>query len=110
MQAELRNAPGRRPLANAREDARVRIGVISDTHLPRGSRRIPDGCLERLRESDLIVHAGDISEPEVLGELEGLGRPVYAVRGNVDVPALRQRLPGQLELDVSGARLAVVHD
>ena len=86
------------------------VGLVSDTHLPKGPRRIPEGCLKRLRDSDLIVHAGDISEPEVLAELEALGPPVHAVHGNVDVPALRERLPEQLELELGGARLAVVHD
>ena len=38
------------------------IAVISDTHLPRGRRRIPDACLERMRDADLILHAGDFSD------------------------------------------------
>jgi putative phosphoesterase len=115
MQPGIGSAGRRSPwqpgaLASAREDDRVRIAVISDTHLPRGARRIPDGCLRRLRRSDLIVHAGDISEPQVLGGLEALGPPVHAVRGNVDVPALQERLPEEIELDLDGPRLAVVHD
>jgi uncharacterized protein len=88
----------------------VLIAIISDTHLPRGSRRIPDACLRRLREAHLIVHAGDVSEPAVLDELSRHGPPVHAVHGNVDVAALRERLPEQLELELAGARLAVVHD
>ena len=86
------------------------VGLVSDTHLPKGARRIPEACLERLRGADLIVHAGDVSEPEVLAELEALGPPVHAVHGNVDVPTLRERLPEQLQLELEGARLAVVHD
>ena len=86
------------------------VGIVSDTHLPKGARRIPEGCLDRLRAADLVVHAGDISEPGVLAELQALGPPVHAVHGNVDVPALRERLPEQLELELEGARLAVVHD
>jgi predicted phosphodiesterase len=46
------------------------IAVISDTHLPRGKRRIPEACLERLATADLILHAGDFSAAEVLDELE----------------------------------------
>jgi putative phosphoesterase len=88
----------------------MRIALISDTHLPRGSRRIPDACVARLRDSDRIIHAGDISEPQVLREMEALGPPVSAVYGNVDVPSLRERLPEELELELDGARLAVVHD
>jgi putative phosphoesterase len=87
------------------------IAAISDTHLPRGRRRIPDACLERLAEADLILHAGDISTPEVLGEIESIGPPVKAVYGNVDAPELRETLPEALEVRTpDGARIAMVHD
>jgi hypothetical protein len=26
----------------------MRLGIVSDTHLPRGNRALPDDCLERL--------------------------------------------------------------
>jgi putative phosphoesterase len=86
------------------------IAVLSDTHLPRGSRRLPDGCIDRLRDADAILHAGDICTAPVLAEIETLGPPVRAVRGNVDSTELRTRLPEALELEVDGARIAMVHD
>jgi putative phosphoesterase len=87
------------------------IAVISDTHLPRGARRIPDACVARMRESDLVIHAGDIATKEVLDELQELaGRPVTAVHGNVDSADLRQALPEATTIDAEGARIAVVHD
>src|SRR3954469_21420037 len=88
----------------------MQIAVISDTHMPRGARRLPPRCVELLRGADHIVHAGDLSDPSVLAELEALGPAVSAVHGNVDVPELVERLPAELELDLGGARLAVVHD
>jgi putative phosphoesterase len=88
----------------------VVIAVIADTHLPRGKRRIPDACLERMRASDLILHAGDLSAPSVLDELEAVGPPVAAVHGNVDSPELRSRLPEARLLTADGARIAMVHD
>ena len=39
----------------------MRIAVVSDTHLPRGQRRLPDRCVEELRAADLILHAGDFA-------------------------------------------------
>ena len=60
------------------------VAVISDTHMPRGARRLPDACVERLRAADAILHAGDFMELSVLHELQALGPPVHAVRGNVD--------------------------
>ncbi len=86
------------------------IAIVSDTHLPRGTRRLPDGCVERIRSADLLIHAGDISTPEVLAEIEGLGPPVAAVHGNVDSAELRRRLPEALQIEAEGARIAVVHD
>ena len=86
------------------------VAIIADTHLPRGARRIPDLCVERMRSADLIVHAGDFSAASVLEEIEALGPPVVAVHGNVDSEELRRRLPEAREVDIGGARLAVVHD
>jgi putative phosphoesterase len=88
----------------------VVIAVISDTHLPRGRRRLPDACVERIRGADLLLHAGDIATPEVLDELAQIGPPVEAVHGNVDSEDLRRRLPVEVTIDVDGAELAMVHD
>jgi putative phosphoesterase len=87
------------------------IAVISDTHLPRGARRIPDACVDRMRESDLVIHAGDIATRDVLKQLEQAAEaPVAAVHGNVDSPDLRQILPEARTIEADGARIAVVHD
>ena len=86
------------------------IAVISDTHMPRGPRRLPDACAERLRSADLIMHAGDLMTPEVLAELEGLGPPVAAVHGNVDSQELRRLLPETRVVEAEGARIGMVHD
>jgi uncharacterized protein len=88
----------------------VLVGIISDTHLPRGQRRIPDACLKRLAAADLVVHAGDFTAPEVLHDLEALGPPVAAVHGNVDAPELRARLPEARVVEAAGARIAILHD
>lgn len=86
------------------------LAIISDTHLPRGARAIPATCLERLREADAILHAGDLVEMSVLAELEALGPPVHAVRGNVDSAEVQARLPLSRVVEVAGARIAMIHD
>jgi uncharacterized protein len=98
------------PPSSASSLRRVLIASISDTHLPRGRRRLPDSCVERLRAADLILHAGDVSTGAVLEEIAAIGPPVKAVYGNVDDADLRSRLPEELELDADGARIAMVHD
>ncbi len=85
------------------------IAIISDTHLPRGSRALPEACLERLRAADLIVHAGDFSRLEVLEELRQYG-PVVGVHGNVDDALVRAALPETAIIPVGHRKLAVVHD
>jgi uncharacterized protein len=88
----------------------VVIAVIADTHLPRGARRIPDACLEQLRDADLILHAGDLTAPSLLDELEAIGPPVAAVHGNIDPEELRRRLPEERVVTADGARIAMLHD
>ena len=87
----------------------VEIAIISDTHLPRGGRRLPESCVERLMSADLIIHAGDLMRRSVLRELEGYGR-VAAVHGNVDDAELRAMLPATTVIGAGGAQLGVVHD
>jgi uncharacterized protein len=86
------------------------IAVISDTHLPRGARRLPDTYIERIAGADLLLHAGDFSTLEVLRELESIGPPVVGVHGNVDTAELRRLLPAERVVDAEGARIAMVHD
>jgi putative phosphoesterase len=88
----------------------VRVAVIADTHMPRGGRRLPDACVERLRAADLILHAGDLVAASVLEQLEALGPPVHAVYGNMDEAALRERLPAAAVVDAGGLRIAMTHD
>ena len=88
----------------------MRLAIVADTHLPRGSRRIPDRCWTEMAAADLILHAGDLTELEVLHELEALGPPVAAVHGNIDSVEVRARLPEARMLEVAGVRLALVHD
>jgi hypothetical protein len=87
----------------------MNLALISDTHMPKGARRLPDDCVARLEAADLIIHAGDLTELEVLREIESYG-PTVAVHGNVDSAEVRAELPEALELDANGATIAVIHD
>jgi uncharacterized protein len=88
----------------------VQLAIISDTHMPRGQRRLPDACLTRLAAADAIVHAGDLCTLEVLAQLRELGPPVTAVAGNVDEPAVAAVLPQTARLRFGDATIAIVHD
>src|SRR5215217_2377642 len=86
------------------------VAVISDTHMPRGARRLPDTFVEHIRAADLLLHAGDFMTVEVLRELERLGPPLVGVHGNVDSAELRRLLPAERIVAVGEARIALVHD
>ncbi len=80
------------------------VGVISDTH---GLLR--PQAVAALAGCALIVHAGDIGSPAILGELRRAA-PVVAVRGNVDVEAWARGLPETAVAEVGAVRLYVLHD
>ena len=67
----------------------MRLAIISDTHMPRGTRALPAACVAELRAADAILHAGDFMRVEVLRMLEALGPPVHGIHGNVDDDTLR---------------------
>jgi putative phosphoesterase len=83
---------------------RARVGVISDTH---GVLR-PE-AVRALRGVDLILHAGDIGRPEVLGGLRALAR-VVAVRGNNDGGPWARTLRERETVSVAGVPILVLHD
>ena len=85
------------------------LAILSDTHMPRAARALPEGCLARCRSADAILHAGDLIEPSVLELLRSLGPPVHAVAGNVDDAAVRALLPTRLELEFEGVRVGMIH-
>ena len=85
------------------------MAVISDTHMPRGPRTLPERCVEILRSADAILHAGDFMRIEVLRDLQALGPPVHAVYGNVDDALLRASLPERLVVPLGGVRVGMIH-
>lgn len=78
--------------------------------MPKGKRRLPGRCLELVAAAEATIHVGDFFAASVLDELRELCPAVHAVHGNVDEPALRAALPEQLELEVGGRTVALLHD
>ncbi len=81
----------------------MRVGLIADTH-----GKVRAQVHEVFRKVDLILHAGDVGDAEVLDELELLAR-VTAVHGNVDSPTMKRRLPRVAELEIDDLRFVVTH-
>lgn len=83
---------------------KITIGVISDTH---GLLR-PE-AVKALEGSDLIIHAGDVGDPEILTHLEEVA-PVTAVRGNIDVGPWAEELPETAIIREGGVLIFIVHN
>jgi putative phosphoesterase len=109
-------APPRHPSKKSRESkARAireigvrtiprKIGLISDTH---GLLR--EEALQALRGSDLIIHAGDVGDPDMLEALRKIA-PVVAVRGNVDTAEWAKSLPETAVVEAGEMNIFVLHD
>ena len=80
------------------------LGMISDTH---GLLR--EEALLALKGSDLIIHAGDVGNPEIIQTLKSLA-PVFAVRGNVDTEPWAKALPETEVIEAGPATIYVLHD
>ena len=86
----------------------MKIGVISDTHIPTFTNKLPQKVLDRFRNCDLIIHAGDAVEMSVIQDLEKIAE-TRAVWGNMDSLEMKEKLPEKLIFDVAGKKIGVTH-
>jgi putative phosphoesterase len=80
------------------------VGVIADTH----GLLLP-AAINVFKGVDLIIHAGDIGNSEVLDDLNAIA-PVYAVRGNMDMVERLRALPETEAIEIGNVLLYVIHD
>ena len=88
--------------------AKMRIGVISDTHVPDRQSEIPEAILSGLQGVDMIIHAGDLTDIRVMDVLEGIAL-VHAVSGNMDSWPVKSSLKPTLTLKVLDKTIVVFH-
>ncbi|MCC3145898.1 metallophosphoesterase [Halanaerobium sp. Z-7514] len=86
----------------------MKIGVISDTHLPGAGRELPKQLIEELKKVDLIIHAGDLTEEKYLNSLKSINE-VKAVAGNRDSFPLQEKLKEKLSFEVANKQVSVIH-
>ena len=80
------------------------VGIISDTH---GLLR-PE-AVAALKDSQLIIHAGDVGDPGILDRLRAIA-PTFAVRGNVDTAPWAAALPPTEVVEAAGLQMYVLHN
>ena len=89
---------------NFQNKKNVVVGVIADTH----GLLLP-AAIKALKGVDLIIHAGDIGNTEVLDDLNSIA-PVFAVRGNMDMTEDLRGLPETEVVEVGDVLLYAIHD
>jgi hypothetical protein len=87
----------------------MRIGVISDTHIPERASDLPLKILEEFKGVDMIIHAGDFASLEVLNKLKTVCKDVIGVYGNMDPKEIREKLPQKDLIEVKNYRIGVMH-
>ena len=87
----------------------MRVGLISDTHLPSSIREPWEEVAEAFSKVDLILHAGDIVTPRILDWLEDIA-PVIAALGNNDFEMDDPRVRPIQTLEIEGWQLGMIHD
>ena len=86
----------------------MRVGIISDTHMPKRAKKLPKKLIEGLQAVDLIIHAGDWTSLDVYHELLQIA-PVLGVFGNVDPYEVQEVFEEKVILEVSGFKIGVIH-
>ncbi len=86
------------------------IGIISDTHLDRVTKELTLLVRNHFSNCDILVHAGDFTDPDVYFYLQGLtGGNFISVCGNMDPPVLRRLLPDRIVFEKMGSKIGLIH-
>jgi putative phosphoesterase len=86
----------------------MKIGVLSDTHIPYTTRTLPQNVLDLLSKMDAIIHAGDFQDPSVIETLRSLA-DFYGVYGNMDPLEIRNILPEKRVVSLAGFSIGITH-
>ena len=86
----------------------MKITVISDTHMPRRAKWLPNEVMKSIEKADLVIHAGDFTSEELLIDLSSITH-LEAVAGNNDGYEIVMRLGKQKVIEVAGFRIGIIH-
>lgn len=86
----------------------MRILVLSDTHIPRVAQDLPKKVYDEIARVDMIIHAGDFVEKEVLDKLSAL-KELKAVYGNMDTQNIQNNLNQKEVIQAGAFRIGLIH-
>lgn len=86
----------------------MRIVVVSDTHMPRMNKKLPDRLIRELKKADAVIHAGDWTKLSVYEELKQYA-PIYGVAGNNDGAEIIRKFGLRKLVTLEGMVIGLVH-
>ncbi|MDD5347536.1 MAG: metallophosphoesterase [Candidatus Omnitrophica bacterium] len=87
----------------------MKIGVLSDTHIPERAPALPRKIIEAFKGADMIIHAGDFVDTAVIAELRAVCGDVRAVAGNMDGSGVRKLFPEKQIIRAGRFSIGVKH-
>ncbi|MFW5896076.1 MAG: metallophosphoesterase family protein [archaeon] len=85
----------------------MNVAIVSDSHVPARAAAIPDWALDRMREAEHVIHAGDFDSSKALADVRGVAPRLTAVAGNMDPRSLG--LPDVTSVTLGGVEFVVTH-
>ncbi len=86
----------------------MKIIVLSDTHMPTASTKLPHRVTQELKNADLCIHAGDFTAKTVLEDLKKYC-PVTCVHGNMDDDSIKRECPETTTTIIENVKIGIFH-
>ena len=89
----------------------MKLTILSDTHIKNGQSllsRLPEELIAMIKNSDIVIHAGDFETMECYKELSSLSK-LEAVRGDTDSSELMKLLPERKVITIEGINIGIIH-
>lgn len=81
--------------------------IMSDTHIPERAEEIDKLIIDfiKMKTYDIVIHAGDLTDENVLSQIKSFGIKHYIVQGNMDY----LDLPEKEIFEVYDIQIGVIH-
>jgi len=87
----------------------MKIGVISDTHIPDRADALPKKILEAFKDVDMVIHTGDFVDLQTYNQLKKIFKNFKAVAGNMDPKEIKEKLPEKEIIKIGKYTIGIAH-
>ena len=87
----------------------MKIGVISDTHIPDKAEFLPKKVIDAFKNVDMVIHTGDFVDLETYNHLKKICPNLKAVAGNMDPKEIKEKLPEKEIIKVGKYSIGIAH-